>query len=191
MAGRKNKRRHPVLSFFAVCIVLVLIFIAGRTAYNIIETVLYPKTYSEYVEKYAAEYDVSETLLYAVIRTESGFDPESVSSAGARGLTQITEDTFEWLLTKTGDDFTFDDLFNPEVSIKYGAYFLSILANEYTVTETAVAAYHAGMGNVSSWLANSEYSEDGITLKVIPISDTDHYVNKVMSAIEKYEQIYS
>ncbi len=190
MAKRKRKRKHPVLTFFIVCLALILVFLIGTVAYNAIITALYPKKYSEYVEQYAEEYDVSETLVYAVIRTESGFDPESISSAGARGLTQITEDTFNWLLAKTGEDLTFDDLFDPEISIKYGVYFLSILEDNYEATATVVAAYHAGMGNVNSWLENSDYSDDGVTLKEIPISDTSHYVNKVIKAIERYNDIY-
>lgn len=158
--------------------------------YNALMKALYPHKYSEYVEKYAEEYEINDVLLYSVIRTESSFDPDSVSSANARGLTQITGDTFDWLLTKTGENYIFDDLFTPEISIKYGALFLSILQKEYGVTETVLAAYHAGMGNVSSWLGNDEYSDDGIHLQKIPIPDTAHYVDKVMSAMDKYYKLY-
>lgn len=186
--AKKKKRGSSFIIFLLVC---VIAFFGGKIAYEATLEYLYPKKYSEYVEIYASEYKISETLLYSVIRTESGFDPDSVSVAGARGLTQITEDTFDWLLMKSGEDYIFDDLFTPEISIKYGAYFLSILQNEYAITETVLAAYHAGMGNVSSWLKNSEYSDDGKTLKKIPISDTAHYVNKVMSAMDNYYKIYA
>lgn len=189
MAKTKKKKRR-----FSSFIVLLLIVIIGFFSYRIIsDTVmqyLYPKKYSEYVEKYAAEYEIDEYLIYAVIKTESGFDPESVSSADARGLTQITEDTFEWLKTKTGDDYEFSDLFTPEISIKYCAVFLDILQREYGVTETVVAAYHAGMGNVSSWLDDPQYSSDGQHLDTTPISDTNHYINKVMNALDRYYEIY-
>lgn len=188
MAKRKS-RKIPFLIIFPL--VVVIAFFGVRVGYDAVMTYLYPHKYSEYVEKYAAEYEIDDVLLYSVIRTESGFDPDSVSYADARGLTQITEDTFDWLLTKTGEDYIFDDLFTPEISIKYGALFLSILQREYGVTETVAAAYHAGMGNVSSWLENGEYSDDGVHLQKIPIPDTAHYVNKVMSAMDKYYSIYN
>lgn len=186
----RKKKKGGCSSFIIFLLVAVIVFFGSRVAYDAALEYLYPRKYSEYVEKYSEEYGISEILLYSVIHTESGFDPEAVSEADARGLTQITEDTFDWLLTKTGENYTFDDLFTPEVSIKYGAYFLSILQDEYAITETVAAAYHAGMGNVSSWLENDEYSDDGQRLKSIPISDTAHYVDKIIKAMEKYNSIY-
>lgn len=190
LAKRKKKKKNKLFSLFAFILVVIIVGITAKAAYQSITKAMYPHNYSAYVERYAAEYAIDKTLLYAVIKTESSFDPDSVSSANARGLTQITEDTFDWLLTKTGEDYNFDDLFTPEISIKYGAFFLSILMNEYGVTETAIAAYHAGMGNVSSWLENPAYSPDGAHLSAIPISDTAHYVHKVTKAMETYNTIY-
>ena len=186
----KRKKKNYLKNLLIVCFAAVVVFLAGKIIYDAVLEYMYPREYSEYVEKYAEEYGISEILLYAVINTESGFDKNAVSSADARGLTQITEDTFDWLLMKTGEDYSFDDLFTPEISIKYGAYFLSLLQEEYAITETVAAAYHAGMGNVSSWLQNPEYSDDGQHLKKIPISDTAHYVDKIINAMEKYNSIY-
>ncbi len=186
----KKKQKNSLVNVFIVCLVALIVFLSGKIIYDAALEYMYPRKYSEYVEKYAEEYGISEILLYSVINTESGFDKNAVSSANARGLTQITEDTFDWLLMKTGEEYTFDDLFEPEISIKYGAYFLSLLQKEYAITETVAAAYHAGMGNVSSWLGNPEYSDDGQHLKKIPISDTAHYVDKIINAMEKYNSIY-
>ncbi len=184
---RKKKGCSSFIIFILVCIIALL---GSKIAYEAAQEFLYPREYSEYVEKYSAEYGISEILVYAVIHTESGFDPNAVSSADAIGLMQMTEDTFNWLLTKTGENYEFNDLFTPEISIKYGTYFLKILQDEYDITATVAAAYHAGMGNVSSWLENPEYSDDGQRLKSIPIADTAHYVDKIMNAIEKYNSIY-
>lgn len=185
-----KKKKHPFTSFMIIILVCAILFFSYQIVSDIVLEKLYPKKYSEYVEKYAIEYEIDEYLLYAVIRTESGFDPLAVSNVGASGLTQITEDTFDWLLTKTDDDYVFNDLFEPEISIKYAALFLAILQKEYSITETVVAAYHAGMGNVSSWLNDSRYSLDGQHLKTTPISDTNHYISKVMSAMDNYYKIY-
>ena len=122
MARKKNKKGcSSLVIFILVCVIALL---GGKIAYEAAQEFLYPREYSEYVEKYSAEYGISEILIYAVIHTESGFDPDAVSSADAIGLMQMTEDTFDWLLTKTGEDYEFNDLFTPEVSIKYGTYFL-------------------------------------------------------------------
>ncbi len=191
MAKKKEKKQKNKYSFIIFLLVCIIIAFSGKIVYDVAVEFIYPKKYSEYVEKYAEEYGINEVLLYSVIHTESGFDPNAESSVGARGLTQITEDTFDWLVMKTGEDYIFDDLYTPEVSIKYGAYFLHVLQEEYAITKTVVAAYHAGMGNVSSWLENSEYSDDGVNLKKIPIDDTAHYVSKVMKAMDKYYEIYT
>ena len=148
----------------------------------------YPMDYSE--EAQGAESSlVSFALLMAVIRTESGFDPNAISRAGARGLTQIMPDTFAWLQTKTGEDLDLDALFDPKVSIRYGALFLDLLLGEFGETETALAAYHAGRSRVNGWLRDPQLSPDGATLAHIPVSQTRHYVRKVMKAYERYDKI--
>ena len=72
-------------------------------------------------------------LIYTFVRTESGFDPEAVSSVGARGLMQMTEETFEWIKTKIAPDepLTFDDLFDPACAVRFGAYYLRLCLDRY------------------------------------------------------------
>ena len=66
------------------------------------EKTLYPCKYSALVEQYAAEYDLDPLLVYSFVRTESGFDPDATSSVEARGLMQMTEETFLWLQQDRG-----------------------------------------------------------------------------------------
>lgn len=172
-----------LLSAFLVIILFNAVLLVLKT--------VYPLSYSALVEANSAEYDIDESLLYAVIETESGFNKDAVSSVGAMGLTQILPETFRWLQGKTGDDIPDEALFEPEVSVKYGAYLISILEGEFGNTETAVAAYHAGIGNVHKWLENPEYSDDGITLKHIPFDDTRAYVDKVMRTRDIYIRLYN
>ena len=91
---------------------------------------VYPRQYVDLVEDNAEEFDIDKALLYALIKTESGFDKNAVSSVGAMGLTQITPDTFHWLQTKTGETYEDEALFEPEISVYYGAYFLNMLLEE-------------------------------------------------------------
>ena len=150
----------------------------------------HPIKYQNYVEKYAEEYSVPRDLLYATIAVESGFDENAVSNAGAIGLTQIMPDTLSWLETKTGESYTEEDLRNPEIAIKYCAVFYSILLSKFESEDAAVCAYHAGINKVAGWLTNSEYSDDGVTLKKIPSSVTAHYLSKINNARKTYNSLY-
>lgn len=151
---------------------------------------LYPCKYAEEISRYSELYGVDGFLLYALIETESGFDPEAVSNAGAIGLTQITEETFDWLKLKMGTAESFEQLFEPEISIKYSAFFLGLLTEEFGERQTVAAAYHAGRGQVNEWLADPEISPDGSTLASIPAKDTAHYVNKIEKNYRIYTTLY-
>lgn len=188
MRENRNINKLKLISLLLILFVILGIIIVnmGRL---VVETI-YPRQYDELVEENASAFDIDEALLYAVIKTESGFDKDAVSSVGAKGLTQITPDTFIWLQTKTGEDYEEDALFEPEISVYYGAYFLNMLLDEFDNIETALAAYHAGRGIVNEWLEDPELSLDGVVLEKIPYEDTAGYVKKVMKNIERYEKIY-
>lgn len=172
--------------FIALALCLTVIFFGSV---SILKT-LYPSDYGEFVEKYAKENNLSEYFVCAVIECESGFNKDAVSYADARGLMQLTPETFQWLQNKKGEELSDEMLFDPETNIKYGCYFYGILMKEYGKEETAVAAYHAGMGNVSKWLKNKEYSRDGRTLDDIPFRNTKKYVEKVIKTKNIYSKLY-
>jgi len=154
----------------------------------------YPMKFSEIVEASAAEHGLDKYLIYAVIKTESGFNPEAVSTAGARGLMQIMPDTFEWIrdyrLREVSEDLSFDDMFVAENNVLYGAYLIAYHMKSYNDIDCSLAAYHAGNGEVNKWLQDSKYSSDGRTLHTIPIPETSHYVNKVNKAYQTYIKLY-
>ncbi len=179
---------------YIVLIVLVSAIIFGFLVDFIctrIEYMLYPQEYSEFVEKYSAEYEIPSEILYAVIRTESGFDSAAVSSRGAVGLMQMMPDTFEWLTNDmTGERLDVGMLYDPETNIRYGAFYLSWLYSKYGEWDVTFAAYNAGPTRVGEWLDDKRYSDDGIILKDIPFKETRDYVKKVNSAREKYLELY-
>ena len=86
-----------------VCIAAVLLMALPPLAREA-DRLLYPRKYSRQVEQWAAEYNLDPLLVYAFIRTESGFDPAATSSVEARGLMQMTEETFIWLRSKIAPD---------------------------------------------------------------------------------------
>ncbi len=152
---------------------------------------LYPKDYSEYVEKYSKTYGLEPQLVYAIIKCESNFEKDAVSTAGARGLMQMTYDTLLWVASKQKESgFTENSLFNPELNVRYGCALVSMLCTEYDNIETALAAYNAGRGNVNKWLKDPALSKDGKTLLSIPFTETDNYVDKVITTQKIYNLIY-
>ncbi len=188
MSENRNVNKFKLISLLLILSVITIIIIVNAVKLGV-QTV-YPRQYIDLVEENAKQFDIGEALLYALIKTESGFDKNAVSSVGAKGLTQITPDTFSWLQTKTGEVHEEDALFEPEISVYYGAYFIDMLLEEFGNTETALAAYHAGRGKVNEWLSDPRISPDGETLENIPYKDTAGYVKKVMKNIEKYKNIY-
>ena len=187
-----HRRRIPVWLEIVLLLALLAAAVWGlRAGYTRYMRSAYPVEYEEYVEAYAAEYGLPPSLLYAVIRTESDFNPEAVSSAGAVGLMQLTEDTFSWAQYRCGvEELPQEQRFDPETSIHYGSCVLALLEEMYGVRETALAAYNAGMGNVNRWLTDEAYSDDGRTLKEIPYPETRQYVEKVLKAQEMYRHLY-
>ena len=151
---------------------------------------LYPLKYEDYVEVYSKENNLSPVFVYAVIRCESNFDNEAVSSVGATGLMQIMPDTFDWINMKLDDDISYSMATDPETNIKYGCYLYGYLLNKYGRVQEALAAYHAGNGNVDKWLRDEAYSSDGKTLHTIPFPTTNKYVKKVIMTENIYEKLY-
>ena len=200
----RRKRNHgvPILIILVISIALGFLIDAGIT---FAEKKYYPVKYSEYVDKYSHEYNVPRSLLYAVIKAESNFHADAESRVGAVGLMQFMPATFKDITTNhLYENLDVGMRYDPETSIKYGAYYLSWIYRNYAQNwETALAAYNAGIGNVfgrrdvetgewiDGWIDDPEYSDDGVTLKSIPFKETRSYVKKVMRAQEKYKALYS
>ena len=150
-----------------------------------------PLKYQDIVEKYAHQYGLEPSLVNGVIFVESHFEETAVSSAGAKGLMQITEETGWWAAEQMGLYADSVDLMEPATNIQIGCWYLDWLLDKFDgVQETALAGYNAGHGNVSKWLADEEMSKDGITLEEIPYEETKSYVKKVKLAERIYGYVY-
>lgn len=173
---------------------LVLALAAGLVAfgYNRVMRTVYPQKYKELVEKYSEENGLDPMLVYAVIKCESGYNPDAVSKADAKGLMQLTDETFEWVQTKAKEkeDLPPERLFDPETNIRYGTLLLKLHKAEFKSDELALAAYHAGRGIVNKWRANESYTDDGENLHTIPYRETEAYIDKVIKTKEAYTKLY-
>lgn len=144
------------------------------------------------VTKYAAEYAVHPAYVAAIILNESSYDADAVSSAGARGLMQLLPSTGEWIAPKIGvHDYTNELLFDPDVNIHMGAWYIGYLCDRFSGDPILIAcAYHAGANNVDNWIKN--YSTDGktLTLDQIPYDNSRAYARKVVNSYAIYLENY-
>ena len=173
-------------------IILSVIIILGSACYfegGRIKAFLYPRKYSVYVEKYSKEYNLDENFVYSIIKAESKFNPNALSHKGAKGLMQIADITRDWAIVELDLDKNID-IYDPETNIMIGCWYLNRLYKEFGDTDLVIAAYNGGSGNVSKWLADEKYSQDGKKLHIIPFDETDKYVKKVNRNYEQYNKIY-
>jgi soluble lytic murein transglycosylase len=178
---------------YTLAAALLLVLLLPVLLQKPIQKIFYPIRYEQQVRQWSAEYSLDPLLVYAVIRTESSFRPGAESSAGARGLMQMTEDTFHWLKSQIAPDetLTFGDLFEPNTAIRFGAYYLSISLQRYGGDfKTAAAAYHSGWGTVNRLLSDLQYTNDGLVLTQFPYDQMNHYVNKVQKSYNIYRELY-
>lgn len=155
----------------------------------------YPEPgYKDEIIEIAAEYNLSPALIAAVILNESSFNPKAVSPVGARGLMQLMPDTAEWIAQKMRlDNYSFEQMEDPETNIRFGCWYLNFLSNRFGGDPLCViCAYHAGQGEISSWLSNPLYSSDGKTLNQasLPEGPTKIYAGRVTRDYGIYKAKY-
>lgn len=165
----------------AIVVTAVLVFFAIFLGFRI----AYRRPYRAAV----VESGVKPSLVYAVIKAESGFHEDAVSRAGAVGLMQLKPATAQFICEREGLEFDAERLKEGEYNIKLGCLYLRYLFEKFSF-EVALAAYNAGEGTVRQWLNDSTYSSDGITLERIPYSETAGYVKKVLHFKKMYEILY-
>ena len=142
----------------------------------------HPLRYEQIVLGHAANYDLDPALLAAVIYQESRFRADARSSSGAIGLMQLMPQTAQGIADHTGGSrFKLSDLDDPEINIRYGAWYLGHLMKKYGSEKLALAAYNAGQQNVDNWLASGEG---------IAFPETRAYVARVESLKKLYRRIY-
>ncbi|MBN1298840.1 MAG: tetratricopeptide repeat protein [Actinobacteria bacterium] len=153
---------------------------------------MYPYAFMEYIDKYSQEYGVDPLFILAVIREESRFDPQAGSYAGALGLMQVMPATGKSIANALGiGNFTSAMLFDPQTSIKMGAYYLGRqLASFYQNKYYACGAYNGGPGAMSSWISRFGDKDIDEFIEHITYEETKNYVKKVMGSYYFYRMLY-
>lgn len=171
----------------AVVIGLVVgLLVANGTFDKAIKSLTLPLQHEDIIRQQAAEKGVDAALIAAVIDTESHFS-DAESSAGARGLMQVTPEAAQDIARHSGaTTFKTSDLSNPEINIKYGTYLLAERIASYDGNVVAaLASYNAGPGPVEKW------GGDGMTVGDITYPETQAYVELVLERQKEYREKYA
>ena len=171
--------RFLTLSALAVLVLAIAAAWTVREEPDFYLRARYPLEYEHIIRGHAANHGLDPALLAAVVYVESRFDPNAKSKAGAIGLMQLLPETAKGIALRTGGDrFVVADLRDPEINVRYGSWYLNHLRERYGDPSLALAAYHAGPGNVDHW------REEGLG---IPFPDTRAYVEEV----ERLRRVYA
>jgi soluble lytic murein transglycosylase len=193
--GRRAVKRKRTVKWGNVVIVLLIILVlllGGMFIKQQLPRYIYPIDYFDTISSEAETVDIDPYLVCAVIKVESGFNSEAVSSAGAVGLMQVMPQTGEWLAHRGGFEFAEDMLTKPEYNIRLGCQYLRFLLDYWQGDAyKAVASYNAGQSNVAKWLADGVWDGSSENLSDIPFDETQKYVNKVFDVYQQYQELYA
>lgn len=182
-------RKYRILFLFiTICIVFGVLILTS----NFVLKILYPLHYNAIIKQYSEEYNLDPLFVASVIRAESKFDTDAVSPKGAKGLMQISSITGNWASKELCiSQYDEEMLFNPNVNIKIGCWYLNKLKKEFNNNIINVlASYNAGSGNVRKWLGDKKYSSDGTELIEIPFNETREYIKRVDRNYKIYKYLY-
>lgn len=183
----RARRRRAAFGGIAVLAGLgVAYLIASGSFDSAIKELTLPLRHEDVIRQQANEKGVDAALIAAVIYSESKFS-DAESSAGARGLMQITPEAAKYIEKRSGGTtFNLSDLSDPEINIRYGTFLLRELLDRYDGDEAAaLAAYNAGPGNADKWGGADLNVED------IPFPETRAYVEEVLEKRDEYRQKYA
>jgi soluble lytic murein transglycosylase len=160
--------------------------LATGTFDQAIQELTLPLKHEDVIRQQADEKNVDAALIAAVIYSESKFS-DATSSAGARGLMQITPEAAEFIARQShATSFNMADLSDPEINIRYGTFLLEELLERYDGDEAAaLAAYNAGPGNADKWGGSD------LNVSDIPFPETRAYVEEVLDKQKAYRQKYA
>ncbi|MEE9234400.1 MAG: lytic transglycosylase domain-containing protein, partial [Candidatus Acidoferrales bacterium] len=151
--------------------------------------VLFPRPYWSLIEREARRQGIDPLLVAALIRQESRFERDAVSSAGALGLMQLMPPTARHLARSRR--LSRERILEPELNVRLGTRFLAELLEQFQGrVEMAVAAYNAGGRRVKEWEARDDYREMAEFVEDIPVTQTREFVYIVLRNYRFYRDLY-
>ena len=182
--GRLRRRRRGAALLVVFALVGGVALLGALAVPDLVRQVTHPLEYEAEIRASAADFGVEPSLVAAVIKVESRFDPEATSSRGAYGLMQLLPETARFVSERTGISGDFRD---PETNIRIGTRYLSYLQSRYDGDQRlALAAYNSGEGRVDRWLSRGDFDVS----RDIPFAETRDYVRNVTESQRVYEDLY-
>jgi soluble lytic murein transglycosylase len=165
------------------------VYLSNNETLNNQLSLRFPLAYKNTIEIYAKKYLIAPEFVYAIIRQESGFREDVVSSAGARGLMQVMPNTAS-VVSKI-DRIPYNDqkqLFLSQKNINIGVAYLQQLTKRFSNHPVLVAAaYNAGPKQVVYWLKNHPPKEIDLWIETLPWQETRNYLKNVMAFYVVYQ----
>ncbi len=149
---------------------------------------LFPQAWPDLMSKLAKKNHLEESLLIALIRVESSFDPKAQSWVGATGLSQLMPSTAKAVARELR--LKIQDLEDPETNLTLGAKYLGDILHSEKKAYLALMAYNAGYGRVSFWRRTLGGLPEEIFVEAVPFSETRYYVKKVLRSAVMYGLLY-
>jgi soluble lytic murein transglycosylase len=154
--------------------------------------IAYPAPYTDELAAAIEHSPVPPLLLLALVRQESAFNPEAVSSAGATGLAQVMPATGEWIAQSLGEPWSLQALRDPATSLRYGAYYIALQLDTFDgQLLAALAAYNGGGGNAARWQRNQPFPGPDGYVYGVDFSETRLYFQHVLENYAWYRYIYA
>jgi soluble lytic murein transglycosylase-like protein len=151
----------------------------------------YPFDYQETIRKWAEANHLPAYVVAGMIRQESGFDTNAVSSAGARGLMQLMPATAKELAHRFGVPFSHDRMSEPAFNLQLGtSYFRQVMSMFDDNLELALAGYNGGPFRIKRLWHESGAGEVDRFLEGLDIEESKIYVKRILVLSDSYRQLY-
>ncbi len=186
------KKQIKILIIIIILIIFLHILFNIVKLQDIIMKKIYPMDYSEYVYSYSSKHGLDSLLIFAIIKAESNFKPNSISNSNAKGLMQLMESTASEIASKLEIEYKENEsIYDPETNIMIGTAYFKELLDIYNGNQLlAMTAYNAGIGNVDKWINNGIIKKDGSDIENIPFKETNNYVRKIIRDYRIYQELY-
>ncbi len=184
--------RVSAIKFTRFLISLLVVTMLMVVAAPFLWEMIYPMPYADLIHQYSEQHNLDPFLVAAVIKAESRFRSRATSHKDARGLMQILPSTGEWIAASIGlQGFTPEQLYEPEVSIILGTWYLRDLLRQFDGNlPAALAAYNAGRTTVQGWLDEGCWDGQVGGVADVPYGETRDYIVKVLANYDAYTEVY-
>jgi soluble lytic murein transglycosylase len=152
---------------------------------------LYPRPYVGHVDETARAQGVNASMLYAIMRRESAFQPDRLSAARARGLMQLMARTASAIAKELQRDPPEpDELYRPELNLDLSAWYVGQLSKRFVHPVLVAAAYNAGPQVTLQWTSQLGTLPVDLFVESMPFKETRVYVKQVVADDFMYQSFY-